>query len=91
MSEHETVPIRELRNDVAKVIRRVEAGESLDVTRNGVCVAHITPIRDRGRWKSVDEFRASAHLSPSDPELMALIHDVRRGEFMDPFERWENR
>jgi prevent-host-death family protein len=91
MSELDTVPIRELRNDVAKVIRRVEAGESIDVTRNGVRVAQITPIRDRGRWKSVDEFRASAHLSPTDPELLALIQDLRRGEFADPYERWERR
>lgn len=91
MSDLEAVPIRELRNDVAKVIKRVEAGATFDVTRNGVRVARLAPIRDAGRWKSVEEFRATAHLSPSDPELMALIREVRRGEFIDPFERWENR
>lgn len=34
---------RELRNDNAEVIRRVQNGETLTVTRNGVPVASISP------------------------------------------------
>lgn len=37
-----TISQRELRNDNAEVIRRVEEGESLVVTRRGVPVARLT-------------------------------------------------
>ena len=35
---------RELRNDNAEVVRRVESGESLTVTRRGVPVARLVPV-----------------------------------------------
>jgi prevent-host-death family protein len=38
---------RELRNDSAAVLREVEAGETLVVTRNGTPVAELRPIRPR--------------------------------------------
>ena len=34
----------ELRNDTASVIRRVEAGETFIITRNGVPVAELRPL-----------------------------------------------
>lgn len=37
---------RELRNDNAAVIRDVEAGETLTVTRNGVPVARLSPYAE---------------------------------------------
>jgi prevent-host-death family protein len=40
-----TIAQRELRNDNAKVIEAVVAGESFVVTRNGVPVAELRPIR----------------------------------------------
>ncbi|MGH7722121.1 MAG: type II toxin-antitoxin system Phd/YefM family antitoxin [Candidatus Dormibacteria bacterium] len=40
---------RELRNDNAKVIDAVAAGESFVVTRNGVPVAELRPIREHRR------------------------------------------
>jgi prevent-host-death family protein len=39
------IPQRELRNDNAKVIDAVAAGETFVVTRNGVPVAELRPIR----------------------------------------------
>jgi prevent-host-death family protein len=39
------IPQRELRNDNAKVIDAVAAGESFVVTRNGVPVAEIRPVQ----------------------------------------------
>lgn len=39
-----TIAQRELRNDNAKVIEAVAAGESFVVTRNGVPVAELRPI-----------------------------------------------
>ncbi|MDO5699564.1 MAG: type II toxin-antitoxin system prevent-host-death family antitoxin [Dermatophilus congolensis] len=39
-----TISQRELRNDNAEIMRRVEQGESFTVTRRGVPVASVTPI-----------------------------------------------
>jgi prevent-host-death family protein len=44
-----TIAQRELRNDNAKVIEAVAAGESFVVTRNGVPVAELRPIRQKRR------------------------------------------
>ena len=38
---------RELRNQSAAVLREVEAGETVVVTRNGTPVAELRPIRQR--------------------------------------------
>lgn len=43
----ETIGQRELRNDNAAIIRRVVAGESFVVTRNGVPVADLIPHQAR--------------------------------------------
>jgi prevent-host-death family protein len=44
-----TIAQRELRNDNAKVIEAVVAGESFVVTRNGEPVAELRPIRHARR------------------------------------------
>jgi prevent-host-death family protein len=44
-----TIAQRDLRNDNAKVIEAVAAGESFVVTRNGVPVAELRPIRPTRR------------------------------------------
>jgi len=41
---------RELRNDNAEIMRRVEAGESFVVTRNNKPVAQLSPYRVDVRW-----------------------------------------
>lgn len=38
---------RELRNDSGAIMRRLEAGERFLVTRNGVPVGELTPLRRR--------------------------------------------
>jgi prevent-host-death family protein len=38
---------RELRNDSAAILREVQAGETVTVTRNGVPVAELRPIQPR--------------------------------------------
>jgi prevent-host-death family protein len=55
-----TIAQRELRNDNAKVIDAVASGESFVVTRNGVPVAELRPIR-----------RARRSFVPK-PDLLAL-------------------
>jgi prevent-host-death family protein len=44
-----TIPQRELRNDNAHVIDAVVSGETFVVTRNGVPVAELGPIRSPRR------------------------------------------
>lgn len=44
-----TIAQRQLRNDNAKVIAAVAAGESFVVTRNGVPVAELRPIQQTRR------------------------------------------
>ena len=57
-----TIPQRELRNDNAKVIEAVAAGETFVVTRNGEPVAELRPIQPRRRtFISRDEVAALAH------------------------------
>ena len=45
----ETIPQRELRNDNTRVIDAVAAGETFVVTRNGVPVAELRPVRTERR------------------------------------------
>lgn len=55
----EAISQRELRNDSAAVLRRVESGESLTVTRHGQPVADLVPhrLRKQGRrWLPAEEF-----------------------------------
>lgn len=39
-----TIPQRELRNDIARVLREVEAGARFRITVDGRPVAHLVPI-----------------------------------------------
>jgi antitoxin (DNA-binding transcriptional repressor) of toxin-antitoxin stability system len=50
--------VRELNSNISKALARVEAGETLDITRNGRIVAEIRPkriIRDEAWWKNYRE------------------------------------
>lgn len=42
-----TITQRELRNDSAAVLREVQAGQTIVVTRNGVPVAELRPVQPR--------------------------------------------
>ena len=58
---------RELRNDNAEVVRRVEAGESFVVTRNGKPVADLTPHKAEpvgGPRKRLGEVQAAFRRLP---------------------------
>jgi antitoxin (DNA-binding transcriptional repressor) of toxin-antitoxin stability system len=58
---------RELRNDSAEIMRRLDLGESFVITRNGQCVGELTPLR-RQRFISTDHFLTTMHNAPTiDP------------------------
>ncbi|WP_236788290.1 type II toxin-antitoxin system Phd/YefM family antitoxin [Amycolatopsis sp. GM8] len=53
----QTIGQRELRNDNAEIMRRVEQGESFVVTRNGKPIADLIPHQaDGGRPPTAGEF-----------------------------------
>lgn len=67
---------RELRNDTAGVLRRVEAGESLTVTSNGRPVAQLVPVtRNRRSGMSRAELIGVVREAQADP---GLRDDLRR-------------
>jgi len=50
--------IRELNANISRALARVEAGEVLDISRNGKVIAEIrpkAPVRDAAWWKAYDE------------------------------------
>lgn len=44
------IPARDLRNHTAEVLRRVEAGEEIEVLRDNRPVAKLIPLARRRRW-----------------------------------------
>jgi antitoxin (DNA-binding transcriptional repressor) of toxin-antitoxin stability system len=56
--------IRELNANISKALARVEAGETLDISRNGKVIAELRPkrpVRDEKWWKAwreTEEFLA---------------------------------
>lgn len=70
------IPARDLRNDTAGVLRRVEAGESLTVTANGRPVARLVPLpRTRRTGMSRAELIRVVREAQADP---GLRDDLRR-------------
>ena len=64
------VASRELRNDTAGVLRRVQAGEEVMVTVNGKPVAQLVPLQQtRRRWLSRSELVRRLRVAQADPGL----------------------
>ena len=68
-----SISVRDLRNTVSEVLRRVEAGERLTVTVDRRPVAEIVPLRRR-RAVSAADARAVASRYAAD---RGLLRDVR--------------
>lgn len=66
-----SVPSRELRNDTAGVLRRVQDGEDLTITVSGKPVAQITAIRPQRRWLPRRELLTRLRRAAADPGLRA--------------------
>ncbi len=62
--------MRELRNDTAGVLRRVEAGESILITKRGKPVAEVVPHRPQEpRWMPREELVELLKTHSADPGL----------------------
>lgn len=67
---------RELRNDSAAVLREVEAGRTLVVTRNGTPVAELRPIQPRRFVPRTRIAAAAGHASRVDAKRFRADLDV---------------
>lgn len=78
-----TVPQRELRNDIAGVLRRAEAGEQMVITVSGRPVAELGPVK---RTRFVPGAQARAALTGL-PKTRGLLDDLRQagGGVVDPW------
>lgn len=76
---------RQLRNDSGEIMRGLDQGESFVVTRNGVPVGELTPLR-RPRFVSADSAIAMFRGAPS-VDLARLRADLDRVAFQDPSPR----
>ena len=71
-----TVTVRDLRNNGGDVLRRVQRGERLVVTRDGEPVAELRPL-PKGRTSPSELIRRRRHLAHVDPaQLRADIDEV---------------
>lgn len=65
----ESVGVRELRQRASELLRRVEAGESIEVTDRGRAVAVLVPIR---RGSTLERLRATGETSGRARGLVGL-------------------
>ncbi|MDA8183354.1 MAG: type II toxin-antitoxin system prevent-host-death family antitoxin [Actinomycetota bacterium] len=81
------IPQRELRNNNADILNRVEAGERFVVTRNGVAVADVTPhVGHNGPPmfpKTTDLAARRQRINEAAPDMEAWLRDIRDGGVVD--------
>jgi len=56
------VTIRQLRNDVSRIVRRAQSGEHLIITSNGVAVAEIRPLEEGSAERTIQQLIAEGKL-----------------------------
>ncbi|MGI8577084.1 MAG: type II toxin-antitoxin system Phd/YefM family antitoxin [Nocardioidaceae bacterium] len=78
----DSIPQKELRNQVGEVLRRVEAGETLTVTVSGRPVAELSPTVRR-RWVTGDAL-AQVWRGPAPHGLGDDLTQLA-AELVDPF------
>lgn len=77
----DTISQRELRNDNAEIMRRVEAGERFTVTRNGKPVADVVPHQVTG--ESVRPRKTLREVQAAFADLPAMDSVAWRAERAD--------
>jgi prevent-host-death family protein len=75
------VGVRELRQRASELLRRVEAGETFEVTDRGRPIAVLAPLPERG---PLERLRASGDLSPSTASLKDIPEPIRLAPGQEP-------
>jgi prevent-host-death family protein len=79
------VASRELRNDTAGLLRRVEAGETIVITRRGKPVADLVPHQADGpRWMTPSEVLEIREIASGDPTWAADLAKMRAADDLGP-------
>lgn len=74
-----SIGVRELRQRASEFLRRVEAGETIQVTDRGRPVALLTPIRHDG---PLDLLRATGELEPTTEDSFPEPIDPAPGQVL---------
>jgi prevent-host-death family protein len=69
------IPARDLRNHTAEVLRRVEAGEEIEVLKDNRPVAKIIPLSRRLQWLPASEI--VPQLTRLGPDTTGLADELR--------------
>jgi prevent-host-death family protein len=78
----QTIPQKQLRNEVGEVLRRAEAGEHFTITVSGRPVAELGPLRNR-QWVPSAQL-TDLWATPPDPTLDRDLQALG-GELTDPW------
>ena len=80
----ESVGLRELRQDASEIVRRVEAGEEIEITVSGRLAARMVPAKPRQwlRWEDI----ADAFCGRTDPDWNR-DRDLIDQSLRDPWDR----
>ncbi len=75
-----TCTVAEAKAHLSELLARVESGEELVITRRGLPVAHLSPIRPTRRppdWQAIRAFRASMPtMQSSATDLIRAMRDA---------------
>lgn len=63
------VPARQLRNNTADLLRRVQAGEAITITVNGVEVAELVPVHANRKRRTISREEFFRDFPFADPGL----------------------
>jgi prevent-host-death family protein len=69
------IPARDLRNHTAEILRRVEAGEEIEVFKDNHPVAKIIPVSRRRQWLPASEI--GRELERLGPDTTGLAEELR--------------
>jgi prevent-host-death family protein len=69
------IPARDLRNHTAEVLRRVEAGEEIEVLKDNRPIAKIVPLPRRRQWVPAAE--VGRELARLGPDTTGLAQELR--------------
>jgi prevent-host-death family protein len=76
---------RELRNDTAGLLRRVEEGETIVITRRGKPVADLVPHRaTASRWLTPADVVEIRRIASGDPTWGAELAEMRAADKLEP-------
>ena len=76
-----TVGVRELRQRASELLRRVEAGETIEVTDRGRPVAVLAPLPEA---EPLERLRAAGDVLPASGSLDDLPKPLRLGRGQEP-------